>query len=217
MTRTPGWLMQLYPRRIWRMPAAGRKVYLTFDDGPTPGVTDRLLDQLAGYGAKATFFCVGARVARFPGLVRRQLAEGHTIGNHTQHHRNGWQTPTADYLDDVWQADEAFRAAVGDHPRLFRPPYGKAGRRSARALARHYRLVMWDVMPGDFYPDHDAPKVAQLVCRYVQPGSVVVLHDSPKYGAKMLDALPEILAYLRQQGFEMAALPDADFKAPRQT
>jgi peptidoglycan/xylan/chitin deacetylase (PgdA/CDA1 family) len=209
--------MKLYPHRIWRMPDDGGTVYLTFDDGPTPGVTDQLLVLLDRFDAKATFFVVGDRVNRHPDLTRRILSEGHVLGNHTHRHLNGWKTATREYLQDVREAQDAFSRIIGYQPGLFRPPYGKAGLRSARQLAHQFKLVMWDVMPGDFYPDHDAKKVQKIVLRDSRPGSVIVLHDSPKYGAKMLEAMPGILEHFQKMGYRMAALPDPALTRQTQT
>lgn len=208
MVRTPRWISYLYPRRLWRMPGDRPVLYLTFDDGPTPDITDRLLDMLADHDAKATFFLVGDKVPRHVGLVQRIQAAGHSIGNHTQHHLNGWKTSSSQYLTDVEAASRSLESTLGETPTLFRPPYGKAGRRSARKLMQQYKLVMWDVMPGDFLPQNNAQTIEEKVIRNAGAGSVIVLHDSEKCGDKMLEALPGILKHFSEKGFRFEALPD---------
>jgi peptidoglycan/xylan/chitin deacetylase (PgdA/CDA1 family) len=188
------------------MPGDQPVLYLTFDDGPTPGITDRLLDLLDQCQAKASFFLVGDKAARHPELVRRIHSSGHAIGNHTQHHLNGWKTPSSNYLADVEKASESLEAVLGFTPTLFRPPYGKVGHRNARKLSEEYKIVMWDVMPGDFLLKNDATKVSQTVIHHARAGSVVVLHDSEKCGEKMLEALPGILEHFAAEGYRFEAL-----------
>lgn len=208
LIRTPAWIPFLFPKRIWRMREAAPVLYLTFDDGPTPGITEFVLDCLAAYQAKATFFCIGNNVRRHPELARRIAAEGHSIGNHTENHKNGWKTGHAAYLEDVAAGQASLQSVLGYGPGLFRPPYGKAGRRSARALLPHYQIVMWDVLAGDFYPKRSALEVTQGILKTARPGSLIVLHDSIKCELKVRHALPEVLRHFKAKGFTFAALPD---------
>lgn len=208
LVRTPRWISYLYPRRLWRMPGDRPVLYLTFDDGPTAGITDQLLDLLDQFQAKATFFLVGDKVKAHSDLVLRIKEEGHSIGNHTQHHLNGWKTPSAEYLADVESASRSLHSVLGYTPTLFRPPYGKAGRRNAGRLIKQYQMVMWDVMPGDFLPQNDARAIAGKVRKTARAGSVIVLHDSEKCGEKMLLALYEILIHFSYYGYRFEALPE---------
>ena len=99
--RTPFFLPYFYPSLLWRMPANEKNLYLTFDDGPHPVATPFILDTLHAFNAKATFFCLGKNVVSFPGIFKRITDEGHSIGNHTYNHLNGWKTNVDEYVQDV--------------------------------------------------------------------------------------------------------------------
>jgi peptidoglycan/xylan/chitin deacetylase (PgdA/CDA1 family) len=182
-------------------------MYLTFDDGPHPEITLEVLDILRIHQAKATFFCVGENVSKYPDVVGRILTEGHTIGNHTHRHLNGWKTNWNDYKEDVEQASREIQAATGVRPRLFRPPYGRIGLQAAWVLPRAYQVVMWDVVAGDFVQDWTAEKVRENVLKNAKEGSVVVFHDSPKAHARLILALKSTLIHFGELGFRFEALP----------
>ena len=200
LTRTPAWLQRRFPRYTWRGPAAGRVLYLTFDDGPVPEATPWVLDTLRAYGARGTFFCVGDNVRKYPELFRRLRDEGHAVGNHTAHHLDGWKTSKRTYLADV----EACAARVPG--RLFRPPYGRLRPGQARALHRDYRVVMWDVLSGDFDRRLDGVACATNVTRHARPGSIVVFHDSRKARPRLTEALPRVLDHFAARGYRFAVL-----------
>lgn len=204
--RMPAALMRLCPDLRWQMPAAADApaVYLTFDDGPCPGVTEPILDLLARQGAHASFFCVGSNVAAHPHLFRRIRAEGHAVGNHTHRHLDGWQTPLSVYLADVGEAQAQVES------RYFRPPYGRTTPRLWRRLAEPpYALqtVMWSLLSGDFDAGLDPRQCAAAVLHQIRPGDIVVFHDSQKAAPRVLYALPMVLAHLREQGWQALALP----------
>jgi peptidoglycan/xylan/chitin deacetylase (PgdA/CDA1 family) len=183
------------------MPAGDERVlYLTFDDGPIPQVTPWVLDTLARYDAKATFFCVGRNAAEHQDILARIRAEGHSLGNHTWDHANGWSTPTVGYLRSVLLC-QAFTGSD-----LFRPPYGRLDRAKMRALSGRFRIIMWDVLSGDFDPQHDGEACLANVTRHAGPGSIVVFHDSIKAKARLLHALPGTLEHFAAQGYRFAAL-----------
>jgi peptidoglycan/xylan/chitin deacetylase (PgdA/CDA1 family) len=145
--KTPWWLKLLYPGCIWEMPEDDHAVYLTFDDGPDPVVTPYVLDMLAEYRVKATFFCIGKNVALYPGIYDRILTEGHTVGNHTQNHLSGWKVTDEAYLKDILEASRYIRTD------LFRPPYGRATRFQMKCLREsgmRLKIIMWSVLSGDF-------------------------------------------------------------------
>lgn len=196
LVRSPWWLKRIYGSCLWDMPAAGGKVYLSFDDGPHPEVTPWVLDQLAASGARASFFCIGDNVRKYPEVYQRILAEGHSVGNHSYHHLNGWKHTDADYLHDIRQA-----ATLIDSP-LFRPPYGRIRLRQVRALrAMGMQPVMWSVLSGDFDPELSRERCADHVLRHMTPGSIVVFHDSLKALHKMQYALPLVLDRIGEQGW----------------
>lgn len=185
---------------IWHYPRNEKAVYLTFDDGPDPEVTPRVLDLLNAHGAKATFFCVGRRVEAYPELYQRIIAEGHSTGNHTWSHRNGWTISTTDYIHDVKRAKGVIDS------KLFRPPYGKIRPGQWMNLRKEYRLVMWDVLPGDWKAALDGEQIANRTLRSVRPGSILVLHDSAKAAPRMLPALERILPRLASSGYVCKAI-----------
>lgn len=199
--RTPRIIQSLLPGYLWRMPVKEKVVYLTFDDGPIPEVTPWVLDVLRGFDARATFFCVGENVQRHPDIFKRMLEEGHSIGNHTHQHLNGWKTETSVYLQNVANC----AALVSGN--LFRPPYGRLRSEQAAALRKqHYRLVMWDVLSGDFDRTLQPEKCWENIRRNVRPGSIVVLHDSLKAEPNVRYALPKLLEYFSEKGWRFEAI-----------
>lgn len=198
--RPPLLVRAIWPGLLWRIPTTDRVVYLTFDDGPEPTVTPWVLDQLAAHGAKATFFCIGRNAQARPDLLERIRMEEHTVGHHTYGHSNGWQTPSRSYYRDVLNG-----AKCTGGP-LFRPPYGRLRPAQAHMLRKHYTVVMWDVLSGDFDTRMDGAECARRTLQHLRPGSIVVFHDSVKAAPRLQVALPLVLASLRDQGYTMAAL-----------
>lgn len=205
--RTPRILTALAPGLCWHKTRAEKVLYLTFDDGPHPEITLEVMDTLATYNAKASFFCVGQNVARFPDVVRAAHAAGHTIGNHTQHHLNGWRTGRNAYLADIAACDEALVDALGQPVQHFRPPYGKPKLNTLGVLRQRYEVVMWDVIAGDFVLDWEPERVSANVLRHAGPGSIVVLHDSEKCYARLMPALRAALDHFSGLGYAFEALP----------
>ncbi|MCE3008143.1 MAG: polysaccharide deacetylase family protein [Bacteroidetes bacterium] len=206
VTHTPLWVQHLFPRMQWRQPHSAGAVYLTFDDGPTPGITPWVLEVLRAYGAKATFFVVGHRVAKYPELARQIVAEGHQLGNHTYHHPNGWKTGPRQYLMELARTRRIIQRVTGQQAQLFRPPYGKLNIPAKWAIQRQYRIVMWDVLARDFDPRYSASDCLDAVMRHTRAGSIIVLHDSVKCAVKLRALLPELLDYLQAQNLKPIAL-----------
>ncbi len=193
----------LFPQALWRVGDGRRKVvYLTFDDGPVPEATPWVLDTLARYGVRATFFMVGDNVRRHPGLLERVRREGHSCGNHTMHHLRGAGCSTRAYLRDVLEA----RDLTGS--RLFRPPHGIMRPSQARALRGHFRLVMYDVVTRDYAASLPPERVLRNVQRYTRPGSIIVFHDSIKALSNMQAVLPAAIEWLLAQGYSFETLPE---------
>ncbi len=201
LTRTPDFVQNLFPGFIWRRETTEKELFLTFDDGPVPDVTPWVLDQLLEYDAHASFFCVGENVKRYPEIYRRILDEGHTVGNHTHNHISGWTHDTQVYLDNVSACSELVDS------NLFRPPYGRLGRKHARMLiAQRYRIVMWDVLSGDFDRDIDPEQCYYNVIDNARSGSIIVFHDSVKAQHNLKWALPKVLDYYTGQGYQLLPL-----------
>ena len=196
----PKWITYLYPKRLWHMPRTEKKMYLSFDDGPTHQITSWILNQLNFYNAKATFFCVGANVERYPTLYRQIRDSGHSIGNHSHNHLNGWRTSTPLYVKNVKQCQRLIPS------NLFRPPYGKLTRQQARALLPEHKIVMWDVLSGDFDPKVSWKKCVNNILTYSKNGSIIVLHDNIKALKSLKYTLPLVLKHYTRLGFEFCAL-----------
>lgn len=192
----------LFPEAIWRLKQKHKKTaYLTFDDGPIPEATPKVLDILARYGVKATFFMVGDNVRRYPELFDRIRREGHSYGNHLMHHLQGIRTSCLKYMRDLCEADSLI-----DSP-LFRPPHGILRLSQAKAIRQHYNIVMYDVVTRDYSRRVSAEKVFENVRRYARNGSIIVFHDSLKSTDKLDYALPRSIEWLLDEGFELLPLP----------
>ena len=202
--KTPNILQPIVSDLLWSVHTFEREVFLTFDDGPTPEITERTLDLLDKHHAKATFFCLGKNVEAYPHIFQRIKDEGHTIGNHTHDHLNGRKTSHFAYLRNIAKAERIFSSPY------FRPPYGKITRAQIASLKSKYRIVMWDIITGDFDPKLSATKVLKNVVDNVQQGSIIVFHDSIKAAPRMLPALEQTLIILKQRGYKCSPLPAID-------
>lgn len=192
----------LFPEAIWRVKQRGMKAaYITFDDGPVPEVTPQILDILDEFGVKATFFMVGDNARRHPELVEEVRRRGHAIGNHTMHHLQGLKTSRRAYLRDVQEADALL------HSTMFRAPHGLLRWGQGRVLAKHYNLIMYDVVTRDYAVHITPEEVVDNVRRFTRNGSVIVFHDSLKSAPKTLLALPRALKWLLSHGFALSPLP----------
>ena len=203
----PRLLQRLLPGFTWRGPLHGRVLYLTFDDGPIPEVTDFVLQALAAHGARATFFCVGDNIRRHPDIARRVAQAGHRLGNHTFHHLKGWQTTTDVYLHDIALCQQALQPFKnpGQRP-LFRPPHGRLSRAQLRQVKKDYQVVMWEVLTYDFDAALEAEACLAKAIHYTRPGSVVVFHDSLKARRNLEYVLPRYLAYFAGLGYRFETL-----------
>lgn len=199
-TKTPSILKTLYKSCIWNFSPAAPVIYLTFDDGPHPKATPFVLEQMKKYDAKGTFFCIGKNVVAHPDIYQQILTEGHTVGNHTHNHLNGWKTGTDKYLENIREAAQYIRSG------LFRPPYGRISPFQIRHLRKDYKIIMWDVLSADFDTAITGDACVQNVVFKLQPGSIVVFHDSEKAWDRMSYALPRVLEYCKRKGWRMEAI-----------
>ncbi len=196
LSRPPYLFTKIYPRAVWRMSAASKKIYLSFDDGPVPEVTPWVLDVLKEAAIKATFFCVGENVVNYPEIYKRILTENHAVGNHTHNHLNGWKTPLQYYIDNVEKCAQHIQSG------LFRPPHGRLRKDQLNYLEERFSIVMWDVLSGDFDKQITPEKCLKNVVRNVRNGSVIVFHDSYKAKENMQYALPRFISFAKAQGYE---------------
>ncbi len=199
LSKTPLGLKMMYPSCIWDMPLTKEKtIYLTFDDGPHPQATPFVLEELNKYNAKATFFCIGHNVELYPEVYKTVIEAGHSVGNHTFDHLNGWKTDTVKYLQNIVAAEKFIDTD------LFRPPYGRITRSQVKALSGHsvpFKIIMWDVLSGDFDSGISVEKCLNNVISSATNGSIIVFHDSEKAFTNLKYALPETLEYFSEKGF----------------
>ena len=186
----------------------GKAVYLTFDDGPIPEVTPKVLEILARYDVKATFFMVGENIDKHPDVFAQVVAAGHAVGNHTYNHLKGWRTPYSEYMANVAKWEEVFsRQPSAVRCQLFRPPYGKATLRQRRALHKMgYTLIYWDILTRDYESTRTPEQMLRQIQRNVRPGSIINFHDSLKSNERMLEVLPIAIEWLLSQGYDVKPL-----------
>lgn len=193
-------LRKIYPRAIWNYEREHKTIYLTFDDGPIPELTEWILAELAKYNAKATFFCVGANILKNNQIFEKVKTAGHTVANHTMQHIKGFNTKLEDYINEVEECSQLVKN------KLFRPPYGQIKRTQYKALInKGYNIIMWDVISYDYEkiePKHCALKVL----RNTQAGSIVLFHDNVKAEKNMKYSLPIVLRYFSEKGYSFNAI-----------
>ena len=208
LTRTPRFIQNLFPNFLWQQPTQEKKVYLTFDDGPIPEVTPWVLDQLDQFNAKATFFCVGDNVVKHPDVYQQVLLKGHQVGNHTFNHLNGWTSENINYFHNTRKCAQLVKSS------LFRPPYGRLKPKQAQFLMRHYKVVMWSILSGDFDPTLDKEQCLKNVISNLFPGAILVFHDSLKAQKKLEYVLPRLLEYLVKEGYKLEIIEDKEASIP---
>jgi peptidoglycan/xylan/chitin deacetylase (PgdA/CDA1 family) len=230
-TKTPKAVKKLLRNFIWEVPNSNNTIYLTFDDGPIPEVTEWILDILKKEKIKATFFCIGDNIQKHPTIYQRILNEGHKTGNHTFNHLNGWKTKTKNYLENFrlceteivkFQISNSnYELEVSENPKigksnfqlptsnsqLYRPPYGKMTLKQSKKIKKlGYKIVMWDVLSYDFKPTITAEKCKENVLKNTTAGSIIVFHDSLKAEKTLKKVLPEIIQELKNKGFQFDVL-----------
>ena len=207
--RTPFFLPYIYPALIWRVPTPEKKIFLTFDDGPVPGPTEFVLDTLKKNSAKATFFCIGDNIQRYPDIFQFIINEKHAVGNHTFNHLNGWRTPINEYLHNVALCHEELEKFLeySEYPTspLFRPPYGKITRSQIRSMGG-FKIVMWDVLSMDFDRKRSVETSLKKTIQSTRNGSIIVFHDSLKAEKAMTYMLPRLIEHFADKGYTFEAL-----------
>jgi peptidoglycan/xylan/chitin deacetylase (PgdA/CDA1 family) len=217
--KTNAFIRRVFSNYIWLLPNNDKKVYLTFDDGPIPEITEWILEELRIHNAKATFFCIGKNVEANPELFEKIIAQGHSIGNHTHNHLNGWKSNTTEYLENFQNCEQTlskFSAKLNYAlPKFFRPPYGKIKKSQAKIIKnKGYKIIMWDIVSGDFDCKISKEKCLNNITKNIEAGSIIVFHDSLKAYKNLKYALPKVLAYLQENNFNCVQL-DTDIKAPK--
>ncbi|GGD75507.1 polysaccharide deacetylase family protein [Paenibacillus nasutitermitis] len=212
--KAPSWaeLQKRYPGSfVIGGPRGERKVALTFDDVPDPRFTPQILDILARYKVRATFFVVGSRASKHPSMVKRIGREGHIIGNHSYNHAVFSRISLPAFQQQVLQTDAILRPLAGYSPRLIRPPYGEILPEQIVWMKRNgYIAVNWDVDSSD-WRGIDSNKVLLNIKKTLQPGSIVLQHAGGGTGQNLsgtIEALPRLIKLLRSKGYQIVTLPD---------
>ena len=198
--KTPNILPLIFYRLKWKFKTSEKVVFFTFDDGPTPEVTDFVLNILDKYNAKATFFCLGRNVEKYPEIYNRIVLKEHKTGNHTYSHLDGWKTNSKRYMADTNFARTLIKS------RLFRPPYGKLRQTQKLKLLKRYKVVMWDVLSYDYDQKTTPEKCLYNVLHHIKKGSIVVFHDSLKAKKNLYYTLPRTLKFLSEEGYKFESI-----------
>ncbi len=201
--KTPRWIQRISPDFVWKIDTDKKELYLTFDDGPIPEVTEFVLKELNKHQAKATFFCVGENLIKHPDIGHEIVKEGHILGNHTFNHLKGWNTSNQNYIDNVIKCEEQLKD-FQESKMLFRPPYGRIKPAQAKALKEH-EIIMWNRLSWDFGKNLNLKRAIYHLTNS-PPGSIFVFHDNMKSFKNMSVLLPELLKYYSNEGFEFKAI-----------
>ncbi len=199
-TRTPQLLKWIYPSLIWDKPTAEKSIYLTFDDGPHPTITYYVMDELDKFGFKATFFCIGYNVCKYPDIAAEILKRGHHLGNHTYNHLRGFQTKNKTYFNNIEQCAEWVDS------KLFRPPHGQLKSSQVRFLKSRYEIIMWSLLAEDWNPSLDVSLKLEKLKNFTRKGDIVVFHDSLKAQKNLEFLLPKYLKFLYENNYSAKLL-----------
>lgn len=217
--RVPSILKWWYPSGyVWDKPTPEKVLYLTFDDGPIPEVTEWVLDTLSrkrnpnNSSLLATFFCIGDNVRKYPAVFKKILAENHSVGNHTYNHLKGWLTDNDTYLKNTHLSElelskTAEKEGISPNFPLFRPPYGKIKKSQARTLQQQgYTIVMYRVICYDWDEHTTSEKCLEHIIKHTRSGDIIVFHDSVKAFKNLKYALPRAIDYFLEKGYRFEKL-----------
>jgi peptidoglycan/xylan/chitin deacetylase (PgdA/CDA1 family) len=205
--KTPKLVQRFFHNYSWRIRTNKKEIFLTFDDGPVPDFTPWVLKTLRKFKAKATFFCVGENIKKHPKIYKQIIRQGHAVGNHTFNHLQGWKTPTRKYIKNTIKAEAYLPEDGASQPKLFRPPHGRIRPLQARILRKKgYKIIMWDVLSGDFDPHLSKEECYEQTIRNIQSGSIVVFHDSDKSFKNLDYVLPRLLEHFSKEGYSFKTL-----------
>jgi peptidoglycan-N-acetylglucosamine deacetylase len=208
VVKVPKIVKFLFFNQVWNVSNTEKKIYLTFDDGPTPEVTDEVLAILDEYNIKATFFCIGDNVREYPEIVQKIISKNHSVGNHTYSHLKGWNTKTKTYISNTQACEIKMNSLFKiNNSKLFRPPYGKITPWQSYKLRKlGFKIIMWDVLSQDYDNNVTPGKCFENVRKKTKSGSIIVFHDSIKAKKNMLYSLPKTIAYFKNLGYQFDVL-----------
>lgn len=201
IVKTPNFVQSLFPSLVWKKANSEKKIYLTFDDSPTPEFTLWILNLLSRLNIKATFFCVGRASEKYPKIIDEIVKNGHQIGNHTYSHKNGLLCSNKTYLQDIEKCKN-----VLPNTKLFRPPFGKVYPWQISKIKEKYKIIMWDVLSYDFTKNIPDKKLKKNILKNTESGSIIVFHDNKKFGKILKENLEEILKTLLKRGFKFGTI-----------
>ena len=200
----------MYPDFLWRVKTDEKVIYLTFDDGPIPEITEFVLETLENYQAQATFFCIGNNIEKHPNIFQQIVNQGHTVGNHTYNHLKGWNTEDEIYIENFNKCEKIIEENLIPNPYnlipKFRPPYGRIKKSQAHEILKTHEIIMWDVLSGDYDQSISKEMVLKKSIQYSEEGSIVLFHDSIKASKNMTYALPRFLEHFSNEGFTFKKL-----------
>ncbi|WP_299115739.1 polysaccharide deacetylase family protein [uncultured Winogradskyella sp.] len=209
--KTPGFVKTLFPNFVWNINTESKVLYLTFDDGPTPEITQWVLKTLRPFNAKATFFCIGSNIEKHPEIFQAIIEQEHSVGNHTYNHLKGWKHKTKDYIEDVLKTQAIINSKFINRDisieKLFRPPYGKfKAKQSGKLQELGYKIILWDVLSYDWGKSVSEDNCLNNVLSTAKEGSIIVFHDSIKASRNLKYVLPKVLEYYNEKGYIFKAL-----------
>ena len=190
----------IFPNYTWKVKTSKKKVYFTFDDGPHPEITPWVLEQLAVYNAKATFFMVGENIEKYPDIFEQVKLHGHQIGNHTFNHLNGWETNNDSYFQSMQQCQELTKT------NLFRPPYGRIKKSQAKQISKTHQIIMWNRLSRDYEINLNIQESLKAMKLLPANGSIFVFHDSEKAFKNLQVLLPQLLQFYKNEGYVFESL-----------
>ena len=205
LVKTPSLIKFVFRNLVWSFSKKEKVIYLTFDDGPTPEITEWTLQELNKYNAKATFFCIGKNIQQHPEIFQKIIENNHSIGNHTHNHLNGIKTTTSNFIKNIEDSENCIQKnskLKTQNSKLFRPPYGKMKFSQSKIIkTKGYKIIMWDVLSADFDTSISKEKCLENVIRNTKNGSIIVFHDSEKATKNLQFVLPQLLEYYTYKGF----------------
>ena len=205
--KTPDLLKKISKDLVWDIPTNDKDIYLTFDDGPIPNLTEYVLDILDDFDAKATFFFVGENIFRYPNICKKVIEKDHVVGNHTFNHLKGWSIRNSKYIDNIKKCHEhILKYQKFKHKPLFRPPHGQITKSQIKNIESEFNIIMWDILAYDFDNSHSPLKSLNRIISSTRPGSIVVFHDNYKAENKLKYMLPRFLKHFKEQGFNFNKL-----------
>lgn len=206
--KIPKFITRIFPNYVWDFSSKDKVIYLTFDDGPTPEITQWTLNTLKDYNAKATFFCIGNNVIKHPKIFKNILIDGHSIGNHTHDHIVGWKTETKSYIENVIRAEKVINNQLEKNKvNLFRPPFGKIKNSQGKALIKlGYKIIMWSVITFDWEKEVSKEQCLKNAINKTKEGNIIVFHDSIKASRNMMYSLPKFLEHFSLKGYRFEAI-----------